>query len=492
MLADLLERHAADRPRQAALVEGDSVLTWSGLDRGVCQLANGLWKTGVRKGDPVAVALPNGFGFVTTFLALAKIGAVTVPVNPEFKSLEIRIALQASRCEMGVFDAGLTELCGSLLNEGVIRQAWVEGKGQAGIPSVDRLMTGHLPGDTLSIPDAESPLIQLLTSGTTGQSKRILRTHGQILSLAHAYQSAIDGTPDDRILAVIPLSHGHGFCSLLLNTLQSGATLFLQRSFDRRRAMETLSRERITILSALPFVFSVLADTRMASPIDLSSLRLNVTGGAPLRRETWLKVRDRLGILLRQSYGSVETGALTINMDPDPEATAESVGRPLPGVRLDILDDAGNSLPPGMIGEVAVQSPGAGELCHADGQRPLMTVDGWIRVNDLGWLDDQGRLHIHGRKESVINVAGRKVQASEVETVLRRHPAVKQVVVVPQRDAYGEEAVSALVVVGMACTVPELVAHCRDQIADYKVPRFFDFRDSLPSTMGTASDGSHQ
>ena len=491
MLADLLKRHAADRPRQAALVEGDWVITWSDLDRRVCQLANGLWKTGVRKGDPVAVVLPNGCAFVTTFLALARIGAVVVPVNPEFKALEIRSALQAARCETGVFDSALVELCNTLLNESVIQNAWVEGKGQAGIPGVDGLMSEALGGRALPNPDAECPLIQMLTSGTTGQRKRILRTHGQIMSLAQAYQNAIDGSAQDRILAVIPLSHGHGFCSLLLNTLQSGATLFLQRSFDRRKTMEMLSRNRISIFSAVPFVFSVLADTRMATPMDLSALRLNVTGGAPLRRETWMKVRDRLGIVLRQSYGSVETGALTINMDPNPEATAESVGRSLPGVRLNILDEAGDPQPSGVIGEVAVQSPGAGEPCHADDQHAFKHVDGWIRVNDLGWLDDEGRLYISGRKGSIINVAGQKVQPSEVEAVLCRHPAVKQVAVLRQRDAYGEEAVSAQVVVGVKCTVPELVAYCREQLADYKDLRFFEFRDSMSAKVGTVSDGRH-
>ena len=144
-----------------------------------------------------------------------------------------------------------------------------------------------------------------------------------------------------------------------------------------------------------------------------------------------------------------------------------------------------------MIGEVAVQSPGAGEPCHADGQAAFRQVDGWIRVNDLGWLDDEGRLYISGRTGSIINVAGRKVLPSEVEAVLCRHPAVKQVAVLRQRDAYGEEAVSAQVVVAVKCSVPELVAHCREQLADYKVPRFFEFRDSMPAKVGTVSDGRH-
>jgi long-chain acyl-CoA synthetase len=480
MLSDLLKRHAVDRPRQVALVEGSSRLTWSELDGRVSRLASGLWNEGVRQGDAVGLVLPNSCAFVATLLAAGRIGAVAVPVNPELTALETRAVLESSGCRTAVFAAEVAELCQQWRGDDEIRTALVEGMGRPGIPGLDQWRSGPLDCCNLPVPGEESQLMQMMTSGTTGPPRRIVRTHGQVMSLAHAYQSAVDGSPDDRILAVIPMSHGHGFCSCLLAALQSGATLFVQRSFDRRAALQVLSRERITVFSAVPFVFSVLADTTMARPVDLSAMRFSVTGGAPLRRETWVKVRDRLGMRIRQSYGSVETGALTINMDPDPDATSDSVGRPLPGMHVRILDDAGNSLPSGMKGEVAVQSPCAGETCEADDGRALIPVDGWLRMNDLGWLDDEGRLYITGRKTSIINVAGKKVVPGEVETVLSHHPAVRQVVVIPHRDAYGEEAVRALVVRDEKCTVTELVKHCRAQLAAYKVPRFVEFRDSLP------------
>lgn len=480
MLSDLLKRHAVDRPRQVALVEGPIRLTWNELDGRVSRLASSLWNKGVRQGDAIGLLLPNSCAFVTTFLAAARIGAVAVPVNPELTALEIRAVLKASRCRTAVFDAELAELSQQWCGDDEIRTALVEGMGQPGIPGLDQWMSGSRDCCHIPVPGAESPLTQMMTSGTTGPPRRIVRTHGQVMSLAHAYQSAVDGSPDDRILAVIPMSHGHGFCSCLLAALQSGATLFLQRSFDRRAVLQVLSRERITIFSAVPFVFAVLADTTMAKPVDLSAIRFSVTGGAPLRRETWVKVRDRLGLRIRQSYGSVETGALTINMAPDPDTTSDSVGRPLPGMHVKILDDAGNSLPSGIEGEVAVQSPCAGEACQGDDRLTLIPADGWLRMNDLGWLDDEGRLYLTGRKASIINVAGKKVLPREVETTLSGHPAVRQVVVVPHRDAYGEEAVKALVVCDERCTVTELVKHCRAQLAAYKVPRFVEFRDVLP------------
>ena len=167
-------------------------------------------------------------------------------------------------------------------------------------------------------------------------------------------------------------------------------------------------------------------------------------------------------------------------MDPNPEATAESVGLPLPGIRVKIIDNDGKPLPSGAVGNIAVQSHGASELCHADDRNALQLVNGWIRMNDLGRIDEGGRLYITGRTETIINVAGQKVLPSEVETVLLSHPAVKQVTVVPLRDAYGEEAITAFVVACEQCTKTELLNHCRAQLADHKIPRFIEFRDSLP------------
>ncbi len=490
MLADLIKRNAVNHPRQAAFVEFVFFFFWSDVNCQLQQLANGFWKQGVRNGDRVGIVLPNSCAFVTTFLALARMGAVVVPVNPDGRASVICATINASGCKAVIFDARLLSVCRGLLNQGVIRYAWIEGKGREGIPGLDDLAASSLHYPGYPVLDEESSLIQMMTSGTTGQPKRVIRTHGQTMALARSYQDAIGGSPEDRFLAVIPLCHGHGFCSCLLSTLQSGGTLFLQRSFDRRRVMEILNRHRITIFSAVPFVFSVLADTRMANPMDLSAIRLSLTGAAPLRQETWLKVRDRLGLQLRQSYGSTETGAITLNMDPNPEATAESVGLPLPGIRVKIIDNDGKPLPSGTVGNIAVQSHGASELCHVDDRNALQLVNGWIRMNDLGRIDEGGRLYITGRTETIINVAGQKVLPSEVETVLLSHPTVKQVTVLPLRDAYGEEAVTAFVVACEQCTKTELLNHCRAQLADHKIPRFIEFRDSLPQPFEIQHQGT--
>lgn len=481
MLAELLRTHAAERPFQQALVAGSLILTYGELAEEVERLAAGFAASGVTQGDPAALLFPNCPVFVIGFLALARLGAVAVPLGTDLKEEEIRAALEASGCRTLLADDRYGPLCLDLLRSGHLQHAFLRGDRCSGIPGLNSLMTCGPPTRSIPFPPPEANLLQQFTSGTTGRPKRILRTHAHLLREATAFGATVGVTPDDRILAVVPLSHAHGLGNGLLAALRAGGTLVLQERFDRRETLRLLSRERITLFPAVPFMLSILADTRMSEPIDLSALRLCFTAGAPLRRETWVKVKDRLGIFLRQLYGSTETGALMINLEDDPEATAESVGRPLEGVRATVLNEAGVPLPPEVEGEVAVRSPAAAEwYIGPQGKTPLPGSDGWIRTGDLGRLDPDGRLYLTGRKGFLINVAGRKVNPVEVESVLSSHPGIREAVVVGIRDSYGEEAVKAVIVQRWPCTAEEIIAFCKERLADYKVPRALEFREAIP------------
>lgn len=480
MLASLLARHAQERPEERAVVSDVRVLTWRELHERTERLAAGLAARGVEAGEPVALVLPNGPAFVAGFLALARLGAVALPLAAESKAKEVRSALDASGCRTLLADGRLAGLCRDLLGDASLLRAFVSGVGDEGVPSLRSLAdAGQRPACPL--PPEGADLLEQLTSGTTGPRKRIVRTHTQLLREAAAFAATVGTSPEDRILGVVPLSHAHGLGNALLASLHAGAALVLQERFDRRATLRLLARERITLFPAVPFLVSILADTRTREPVDLSALRLCFTAGSPLRRETWSKARERLGISLRQLYGSTETGALTLNLDADAEATLESVGRPLEGVRVAILDEAGAVLPSGSEGQVAVRSPGAAE--HSLGPRgrtPLAGPGGWLRMGDLGRLDAEGRLHLGGRTALVINVAGRKVNPAEIESVLLGHPKIREAVVVGVRDPYGEEAVKAVIVPREPCTRDEVLARCREGLADYKVPRLVEFRSAIP------------
>lgn len=481
MLTNLLVSQAAERPGQPALITTTQTLTWYELKEQTDRVAIGLATCEIKGGDPVALLLPNCPSFVIGFLALARLGAIAIPLSTELKAEEIRSALQASACRTLLADNRFSGLCLSLLQDGTLLHAFVRDAEDLGLPSLASMAAEATRPLRNPVPSEDTNLVEQFTSGTTGRPKRIIRTHAHLMKEAAAFAAAVGTSSADRILAVVPLSHAHGLGNCLLAALHAGATLVLQERFDRRETLRLLSQERITLFPAVPFIISLLADTRTHKPVDLSALRLCFTAGSALRHETWIKMQDRLGISLRQLYGSTETGALAINLDENVAGTIESVGRPLDGVSITTLDEAGIFLPPGTEGEVAVQSPAAAEYTVGlQGKKRLPAPDGWIRMGDLGRLDPEGRLYLTGRKTFVINVAGRKVNPDEIESVLMEHPSVREAVVVGIQDPYGEEVVKAVVIPRGAGTVEEILTHCRERLADYKVPRIVEFRCTLP------------
>ena len=479
MLASILERHAAERPAERAVVTEERALGWRELKERVDRLAGGLHARGVEPGERVALLLPNCPAFVVGFLAAARLGAVAVPLSTDAKPREVREAVDAAGCTTLLADDRFAALCHDLLREGALLRAFLRDGDAPETPSL-RSVVGESPGAPgLGLPPESADALEQFTSGTTGPPKRVLRSHAQLANEAAAFAAATGTSAADRILAVVPLSHAHGLGNALLASLHAGATLVLQERFDRRAVLRALSRERITLFPTVPFIVSILAETRMLEPIDLGALRLCFSAGSALRRETWCKARERLGVDVRQLYGSTETGALALNLG---DASAfESVGRPLPGVELAVLDEAGAKLPPDAEGEVVARSAAAAEWCVGPlGKAPLAGADGWIRMGDLGSLDAQGRLALAGRKALVIHVAGRKVNPGEVESILLDHPKVRDAVVLGVRGPGAEEAVKAVVVSREACALDELLAHCRERLADYKVPGIVEFRDAIP------------
>ncbi len=473
MTTELLSRHAIDRPCALSVVDGSEKLTWKELDRRVGLFSGDLAARGVQSGDTVALILPNGSPFVRAFLAVSRIGAVAVPLSPDWTATEIREALELTRCRTLLAGDRWSSMCRRLVQDQVLDRLFLAEQ------EAVRESCGPVPS-----PTEDGPALALFTSGTTGRPKLVVRTSANLRALSSAYSATLGLTPDDRILCAIPMSHGQGFCSGLLASLASGATLVLQPRFERRDTLRLLERHRITFLSAVPFIFSVLADTPMPEPVDLSHLRLCVTGGAPLDRDTWVKVHDRLGLVLRQSYGSSETGVVTVNMDSDPEATADSVGRPIPGTRVEIWNDSGQPAPEDEEGDIAVSSASSASwsMSTARGDLPLEPTrlpdaNGWIRTGDSGRIDREGRLYVTGRRRSFINVAGRKVNPAEIEAVLLSYPKVREAIVSPASSLLGGETVKATLVCREACTPEEVLEFCRGRLAEYKIPRFIEIRD---------------
>jgi long-chain acyl-CoA synthetase len=266
----------------------------------------------------------------------------------------------------------------------------------------------------------------------------------------------------------------------MLAALASGATLTLLEDphpfvLQRDHALEVLERERATVLPAVPFIFRLLAEA--PGHRDLSALRLCLSAAAALPRPTFEAFAQRFGVPIRQLYGSTETGAVAANLDDDPWPTWRSVGRPLDGVEIGVLDGASEPTTSGRIGETAMTRGYAG--------RPELNRDmfagGWFVSNDRGRVDEEGRLYITGRKQLLIDVKGDKVDPVEVEDVIAVHPNVHEVVVVGvESGAEGEDLIKAVVVPDGSCEARELIRFARERLSNYKVPQMVEFRDEIP------------
>jgi long-chain acyl-CoA synthetase len=463
----VLLTHSAD-----ALTFGAERIAAGDLEERVARLAHGLADGGVAPGDPVALVLPNGPAFVTAFLAVTRLGAVAVPLNPQFKQAELAFCIGDSGARTVVTDGDGAELCRTLAPRVV--------------DDVDALAEAHAPLDLEPRAPGED-MVVCYSSGSTGRPKRVPRTHGELEAEVDAYVAATGITAADTIFCAIPLFHTYGMGCCLMAAVRSGATLAIMDAphpFALRREHALRGLEQATVFPAVPFMLRVLAEAPEGADLA-SSLRLCFSAGNALPRSVFDAFARAFDVPVRQLYGLTETGCVTVNLDPDPWATAGTVGRALPGVDVAILDAAGGILETGRIGEVALRGPGLTRGYVGVTEQAFR--DGWFLTGDRGRLDEEGRLTLTGRRKLLIDVKGEKVDPIEVEDVLAVHPRVRDVVVVGvPSEIEGESLIKAAVVpVNGSGSERELIRYCRERLANYKVPHAVEFLDEIPrSSLG--------
>ena len=481
--SDWIAVHAAARPQQTALTQGQQRLSYADLDEQVARFAEALGAFGVRPGDRVATLLHNSIEFVITFLATLRAGAIALPMNPEYRESEIERYFDEARPRVIVADREFTSLVNQVLaNRSVINCVLIgcpEGKGAW--YRFPELIAHHRPSSLRERFDPSVPALWLHSSGSTGSSKRVSRTRAQLAAEAEAFRSKVGTTAEDAILCAVPLSHAHGLGNGLLAAAYAGANLVLLERFEAGSALRAIREERVTLLPAVPLMYRALASTQTGEDLDLSSLRLCFSSGAPLSLDTFRAFRERYGISVRQLFGSTETGAVAINLDDDIESSHDSVGTPLEGIEFEVFGPDGHVLDAGQEGVVGVRSPAmfSGYEERTDlNERAFRS--GYFFPGDRGCKDEQGRIRITGRDTAFINLGANKVDPAEVERVLCSHPRVLECVVLGVQQAGGDEVVKAVIVASGGCEEDQILDHCRDRIAAFKVPRIIEFRSELP------------
>lgn len=486
MLMQLLYEQAEARPEQTALVHRDERVSFAELVERIERLASALSRRGLAAGDGVALVLHDDPWFVAGFHAIAALGAVIVPVNPAFKQAELEFCFRSGGVRAVISDeraAGVCERIAASLDVGVQVISTSSAHGQA--QTLDALLQEGSP-ERLAARSPEETLVYQFSSGSTGRPKRVPRTHGQCAAEAGMYRS-LGITPEDRIFSAVPLFHTWGMGACVFGSAASGATIVILEDpqpflLKRSRALELIEREGATVFPGVPFHFRLMAEAPAGA--DLSSLRLCFSAGTALPRASFEAFGERFGVLVRQLYGSTETGMITANMSDDPVATFESVGQPVEGVSVAIVDDEGFAVPPGETGEVTVASPAASRgYAAADKASQRTFRDGSYFTGDLGRLDEGGFLFLEGRKKLLIEVGGYKIDPIEVQDVIAAHPSVSETIVVGVAgEVEGEEMVKAVVVPNGDCDEAQLISFCRERLANFKVPRTVEFRDEIPKS----------
>jgi long-chain acyl-CoA synthetase len=476
MLTGMLAKAVEADPAKSAIVQGSRRVRYDELEMLAGRCAAGLRHLGVGAGDCVAVTLPNGPEFVACFFACARVRAVMLPLDPHSAAAEWLGLVTDARVLVVITDQATSGLLATT---------------DVAVVDVLELLT-NAPDPMPSEP-FRGPALYLYTSGSTDARKRLCCTQENLYYEALNFVESVGLTAADNILCTIPLHHSYGIGNCLLDAVFTGSTLVLLEPGDvpfaarSRRVLQLIREEAVRFYPGVPYQFQILAALLDEPKPDLGGLRLCVSSGDVLPRRTYELFRERFGMPIRSLYGSTEAGSIAINTDPAEVVQFGSLGLPLKNVAIRICDESGRELPDGKEGQIWVKSAVIPPTGYDN--RPEQTAQvfraGYYNTGDVGKKDARGHLLMTGRKQTFIDVGGHKVDVGEVEEVLQSHPRVREAA------ALGVEApglgtlLKAVVAAGPGCGEAELLAHCRERLAPFKVPRLIEFCDTLPrSSLG--------
>ena len=423
---------------------------------------------GLGRGDVLAIMLPNRVELVTSMFAAWRLGAAVTPVNP---------ALTAQEAGYQIDDAGATLVVADSTGAAMLRDG---GHRIIGLEQVTAPARPSEPPALVTAPNALALLIY--TSGTTGLPKGVMLDHANISATAELITGWFEMTPQTRSLLVLPLFHVNGIMVSVVSPLLAGGSSFIAERFQAATFWTTVEKARPTFFSAVPTIYALLVSRPGAAP-DTSSLRFVICGAAPMPRQLIGEFEERFGVPVVEGYGLSECTVVCTLNPLHGVRKAGSVGIPVPGVEVGVVDAADTLLPAGQAGEVVVRGPNVmrGYLRRPDETAQVLR-GGWLHTGDVGRFDDDGYLTLVDRVKDLIIRGGENVYPKEIEEVLYAHPAVLEAAVVGQPDpVFGEQPVAFVALrPGFGLEPDELIEHCRPSLARYKVPRAVYIERALP------------
>ena len=481
-LADIVSESAAERPAHVAVVDGDRRTTYAGLDDQVTAVAAGLRSRGIKTGDRVALMLGNRLEFVVAFYGVLRAGAVAVPLNTSSTPAEIEHALDTVGARVVISDSQCGETLeqsdlGMCVNFSASGSQW-EALRASGGPEL-------LPDDI----DPDSVAVLLFTAGSTGKPKAAMLTHRSLLANIEALLSLDNPValgPDDISLAVLPLFHVYSLNAVLSLSLAAGATVVLCRRFQATETLALIQQNRATVVAGAPPMY-VAWSAEPNLRVALSTVRLLMSGAAPLPPELFAQFRTMTGLPIWEGYGLTECSPVVATALVNGVPKAGSVGAPLPNVELRIVPGADAPMEgvaeaeEDETGQIWVRGPSVFSGYWPDGQGGP-DLNGWFGTGDIGFLDEDQCLHLVARRADLILVSGFNVYPREVEQIIEGLSGVRECAVVGVEHPYSGEAVKAVIVPeeGAVVTSDDVVQWCQVRLARYKCPTIVEVVDSLP------------
>jgi long-chain acyl-CoA synthetase len=498
---EFLEQSAQRRPEKTALICGERRATYAAVEAQANHLAHGLTALGVQRGDRVAIWLENSIAAAVAIFGVLKAGAVFMVVHPTTKPDKLAFILANSRARVLVTAiekrASLAERLGGMGHlQAVVAEGAVPEDGPAVGPrwvSMSDLLAAHSTQE--GPPQVERVDVDLAslvyTSGSTGSPKGVMLTHLNIVTAANSIINYLHNTSDDVILNILPLSSVYGLGHLLMG-LKIGGTVVLERSFAYPHVvLKRMAEEGVTGFGLVPMVAAMLLNLDLKK-YDLSRLRYITNASAPMPTEHLLKLQKVLPqVRIYSMYGQTECLRVTYLEPEEIERRPASVGRGMPNQELYLVDEAGNRVGPGEIGELVVRGShvmkGYWELPEetARALRPgPLPNESVLYAGDLFRMDEEGYLYFVSRKDDIIKSRGEKVSPKEIEDVLHALEGVEEVAVIGVPDAVLGQAIKAIIVArkGAVLTQEAVLRCCADHLEDFMMPKFVEFRDALPKT----------
>jgi long-chain acyl-CoA synthetase len=487
-LATMLRESALAYPDKAVLHFGGSSLTYAQLDAESGRCAEGLAASGLERGDVVAVQLPNLPEFLVAYFGILKAGMTMLPLNPLLRAPEIAYHLGDANARLMITFPMFLDEAVKAAGETPLVVVPVPGSPpmEGFRPFADLL--ADLPADgragDITPTNADDTAVLIYTSGTTGKPKGAELTHFQLYMNCTVAGNLFGARLDDVVLAVLPFFHVFGLSSVLNLSVRFGATLSVVARFEAKPVMDAIEADGITVVLGVPTMLQALM-AEDTSGRDLSKLRVGVSGGASLPGDVLRAFEAKFGIVVLEGYGLSET-ASTSSFNTSAEARKVlSIGQPIWGVEMRIVDDQDRRLPAGAenIGEIVIRGH---NVMKGYLNRPEDTAaafrNGWFHTGDLGYVDEDGYFFIVDRSKDLVIRGGYNVYPREIEEVLYEHSAIAEAAVIGKPDdKLGEEVVAVVALApGESLTADEVIAYCKERLAAYKYPREVRFLDALP------------